>query len=166
MSDLILKHYGHSPDIQFDPSRVYGESHRFDKPNGFWVSVQGPDDWKEWCEAEEFALGTLANEHDVLLSESANILHLDSLEALHRFADEWALEGSTGRWGIHWDLLTDHYDGIIIAPYQWQARLSDRTPWYYSWDVASGCIWNLNAIESVRPVDMAEEVSDVQHRAA
>jgi len=39
-------------------------------------------------------------------------------------------------------VVSKEYDGIEIAPYQWDARLS--LIWYYGWDVASGCIWNLD----------------------
>lgn len=42
------------------------------------------------------------------------------------------------------------YDG---APYQWECRLDRDTFWYYSWDCASACIWNLQA---VRPLVEAQ----------
>ena len=47
-------------------------------------------------------------------------------------------------------MLDRRVDGIIIAPYQWYCRMT--VDWYYTWDCASGCIWNLDAIESVNAV--------------
>ena len=39
------------------------------------------------------------------------------------------------------------YDGIEINPYIGKAHLDNKTLWYYSWDVASGCIWNLGKVK-------------------
>jgi hypothetical protein len=41
--------------------------------------------------------------------------------------------------------LTDKYDGIEINPYQFEARY--QYLWYYGWDIASGCVWNLNNVK-------------------
>ena len=40
-----------------------------------------------------------------------------------------------------WDTLIGQYDGIEICPYLQQFRMSNSM-WYYTWDVASGCIWD------------------------
>ncbi|QBI98814.1 hypothetical protein SEA_BOBBY_184 [Mycobacterium phage Bobby] len=48
---------------------------------------------------------------------------------------------------IDWGKVAADYGGIIIAPYQWSRRMDPH--WYYTWDCASGCIWNLEAIESL-----------------
>ena len=39
---------------------------------------------------------------------------------------------------------------MFITPYQWELRF--ELDWYYGWDVASGCVWNLSVIESMEPV--------------
>lgn len=149
--DLRLKHYSDAP-VEFRREPVIQDGFRFDKPRGFWVSVEGEDDWKTWCEAEEFGLGRLAVEHDVTLTVDANVLLIDSLDALREFADKWKVERGDYRDGIQWAVLEHFYDGIIIAPYQWGARLDPDTSFYYGWDCASGCIWNSDAIESITPV--------------
>ena len=49
----------------------------------------------------------------------------------------------------NWDDVVRQYDGLIIAPYQWAKRCDYS--WYYGWDCASGVIWNLRAVASVKP---------------
>jgi len=49
---------------------------------------------------------------------------------------------------IDWPLLADiDWDGIEICPYLQEFRMS-KSYWYYPWDVASGCIWNPEALVS------------------
>lgn len=43
------------------------------------------------------------------------------------------------------------YAGIEISPYQYECRF--ELTWYYGWDVASGCVWDKEAIRAVEPVD-------------
>ncbi len=160
--DLQLRHYSQDPDFAFDRTLDYsGKLKRWDKPSGFWVSVLGEDDWKTWCQAEDFRTGSLDNEHTVTLAPEARILLIDTLEGLHRFTRlyDCTPAADTRRYGwrgdrIAWDHLVNFYDGIIIAPYQWPARLANETAWYYGWDCASGCIWNLEAIRTVEPASL------------
>jgi len=45
---------------------------------------------------------------------------------------------------INWEEVSKNWEGIEIVPYIWTAR--NILNWYYPWDVASGCIWNLDGI--------------------
>lgn len=154
-------HYASEP-VTLDRYREYvqGRPETFRKPRGFWVSVTGEDDWPSWCRNEDFEIGRLAVEHTVTLAPSAKILRLHSAAGMREFHDRFAVEGDFerrhpalaghDRWPIDWRAVAEEYDGVIIAPYQWSQRLG--LSWYYGWDVASGCIWNLTAIASVAPV--------------
>ena len=164
---MKLIHYAEKP-VTLDRARAYPQDRRpagpFTKPEGLWVSVEGSDDWKSWCEAEEFSLYRLAVPHQVTLSDEANILVISDADAMEKFTAEYGRE-----WGGHllkpplkdtaweksidWTEITQRHDGIIIAPYQWSCRMS--LSWYYGWDAASGCIWNLDAIADFS----AQEVS-------
>ena len=117
----------------------------YDKPKGLWVSVEGEDDWKSWCEAENFGCGALA--YEIKLSKDANILYLSTASEIIAFTDEYSIEGNS-RWDrkINWSMVASKYHGIIIAPYCWSCRLTEHTIWYYGWDCSSGCIWNIDAI--------------------
>ena len=49
-----LLHYSSKPiTAVYSVSQGPGlEHHRYDKPRGLWLSVEGEDDWRSWCEAE------------------------------------------------------------------------------------------------------------------
>jgi hypothetical protein len=148
---MDLTHYTYDP-FTFDRDYEYEQGRfRWDKPSGFWVSVDGEDDWPSWCRSEGFRTDSLEYAHTVTLKSDAHILHLYRFSDLLQFTAEYVsdigVKDYTG--AIDWGRVAQKYDGIIIAPYCWEARLDERTGWYYGWDCASGCIWNLDAIASV-----------------
>lgn len=118
------------------------------KPRGLWVSVD--DAWQEWCSENDFGIGEY--KHEIVLKPDAKILRIETSEALHAFTKQYGksndMDGALrlARHLIDWREVASRYHGIIIAPYQWSCRLSMETFWYYSWDCASGCIWNADAI--------------------
>lgn len=160
---MELKHYPRgSEPFDLDRTRVYDQEQRYDKPSGLWVSVKGDNDWSWWTQTEGFLADTTAadNEFSVHLSGTANLLHLETSADIYRFTDAYGLDVGWDNpfsrgYRIDWSRLTIEYDGIVIAPYQWECRYADRTFWYYGWDCASGCIWNLDAIASVEPAGMS-----------
>lgn len=166
IDSLRLMHYQAEP-LTLDRSRVYTQHKRlqFTKPVGFWVSVQGDTDWPSWCRIEEFRVDTLAVAHEVRLRDSANIRTITSIAEIDAFHHEFTAPSEfdirmgydRSYWGINWPAVVQQYDGVIITPYLWERRSGGGCDWYYTWDCASGCIWNLDAIESVTVV--AEEVA-------
>lgn len=163
--------------VTWDPNRKYEQPSASawfagTKPNGLWVSVSPNSranldphassnsrmdlnwlDWPAWCEREGFCLSDLAVEHVVTLTPSANILSLTSAEAIDEFTAKYHTNPAMATFdtfalnaGIDWARVTSEYDGMIIAP--WQPSRHHVYWWYNSWDCASGCIWNLAAIES------------------
>jgi len=130
------------------------------KPYGLWVSVDGPDDWTEWCLAEDFCLNALKYRWVVTLKEDANILRLATTWDLVDFTNTYGVDiglGTYGYYQINWKAVALVYQGIIIAPYNWECRLGDYGEasyrvhhWYYTWDCASGCIWDPSAIASMK----------------
>lgn len=132
------------------------------KPKGFWVSDEsrGAYGWRSWCKAESFRPHSFKYEHEVKLVPNAKILYLRTAKAIDDFADEYIADSELNRrmaeigqsvYEIDWKRVAKKYQGIIITPYQWQQRLG-RHMWYYSWDCASGCIWNKRAIQSITVV--------------
>ena len=127
------------------------------KPRGLWVSVEGEDDWKSWCIRERFWLVNLTTETEIKLLPDAKIIHLSCAGDIDDFGDkytavEYPYNGFPGAF-INWPQIATEYDGIIIAPYVWSRRLASRCFWYYGWDCASGCIWNIGAIESMKTLN-------------
>lgn len=162
---MKLSHYDYHP-IQWNPDHAYDVSQRggYGKPHGFWVSVDGEDDWAEWCLREGFCPEALAARHEVILASDANVAMITTPQGINEFHATYAYEDEvslhmrdSGRlspeylnnqWKIHWPTVAQDYDGVIIAPYQWTLRLGGPH-WYYGWDCASGVIWRTGAIASV-----------------
>lgn len=162
-----LVHYSHKPlediyDCQQDLDFMGGR-----KPQGLWVTTENTeDDWMSWCLCENFPLGNFLNK--VSLVPKANILYIKTSKALVDFHGQYKVTSSFARRytgfpkhdAINWPAVAKKYDGIVIAPYQWKHRLSTPvSEWYYSWDVASGCIWKSRAIKKVttRPLTSDEK---------
>lgn len=132
------------------------------KPQGLWVSVEGPDDWKAFCQTTTIFDDSFEHTYEVKLKDDANILRLSSPEDIDAFEAEWIKpdpdyqKAGLGRGHqIDWQGVAAKYQGIIITPYIWPRRFSAGV-WYYGWDCASGCIWNAAAIASVEEVDQEE----------
>lgn len=125
------------------------------KPNGLWVSWgDGEGSWPAWCENEGFGLKRLVAITEIELVPTANILRLSGADDIDAFDSQFSRlreyqKQPSWRWGpdcIGWNEVAAIYDGILIAPYIWERRLHDRARWYYTWDCASGCIWNPSAV--------------------
>lgn len=150
-----LLHYAEKPTTLDMRNYEQAASRYWMKPRGLWVSVEGEDDWPTWCRSEQFRLAALDNVHEVVLKPDAHVLTISSKDELIAFTNEYSAP-SPNLWGndrtetIDWWTVATRYGGIIIAPYQWSCRFS--LSWYYGWDVASGCIWDIDAIESFQNV--------------
>lgn len=116
------------------------------KPAGFWFEVDG--DWQRWCEGESFRLETFRFSYSLDLDLS-RFLFLKTISDIDSFTSQWT-KGTEYNWEVYWQLLHRAYSGIIIAPYQWERRYTDHTSWYYSWDCASGVVWNISAVRSFK----------------
>lgn len=132
------------------------------KPDGFWLSVDNFEpNWRTWCEGEDFNVRNLKIPHEVRLREDAKILwlrtaeNIDELNAAYQVPYEPDRDISRRVYRMDWKRLAENCQGIIIAPYQWSRRYCKDFSWYYSWDCASGCIWDARAIESILPVPSA-----------
>lgn len=162
---MILHHYADTP-ITLDRTHVYDHiKARAFKPDGFWLSVPDEYDWPTWCRDEEFCLDSLTYQHNVTLNPAANVLWLETPADIDNFHKKYSSEADpfykSGSFSpeyahrqrtIDWTYIATLYDGIIITPYQFSRRL-DGPFWYYGWDCASGCIWNLDAIATFSPAN-------------
>lgn len=126
----------------------------FMKPFGFWYGIGRA--WHEWVESEmPHWMGRYNYEVDL---GGSNILVLGSPGDLKEFQSQYASpDGSL----VNWMKVSKIYDGIEIDPYQWSCRL--ELPWYYGWDVASGCVWNLASTRIV-PVQEKQSQTDENER--
>lgn len=146
---MILTHFSSAETIQLE-GRSYVQRDHF-KPTGLWVSDEsvGSYGWSLWCAAEEYGIGP--NAFSVVLADDSRVLTLTTPEAIKMFDSRY----TNGDQYIDWARVAERWQGILITPYQWSLRLSD-VRWYYSWDCASGCIWDPAAVASVTRVDVTE----------
>lgn len=163
---MRLLHYSNAYLTKVENRRFTRTKADGSKPAGLWVSVEGPDDWKTWCEDKNFDLDHLTHVTEVVLAANAKIKRIQTSAAFMAFHREFKCRPAfaansqlddhywDGR-AIRWDDIAKEHDGIIIAPYQGSCRLVDDAPWYLGWDCASGCIWNADAIAELRPVPQA-----------
>ncbi len=156
--ELEKRHYNQGPN---------------DKPQGFWYGFG--KEWINWIESEDpkrkiehvyevdidgsnilkiknySELAEFTKEHVYEVDiDGSNILKIKNYSELAEFTKE---HGSGIRenpriiFFIDWYTIGLRYDGIEINPYIWQARLDTKFLWYYGWDIASGCIWNLDKVK-------------------
>lgn len=156
MSARLLHYSDKLTPIDLGHKYVQDDVGAFSKPRGLWVSVEGEDDWASWCRDNGFGLERMAHCTEVALIANANILTLSSAHELDDFTARYGSLRNHRAYddGIRWAEVAAQYNGIIIAPYQWERRLG--LSWYYGWDCASGVIWNLwDAVSYTRVVDCA-----------
>lgn len=140
------------------------------KPEGFWVSDENADmGWKEWCVGQGFRTNRLTCVHDVTLAADARIVYLRNEQDILGFTEAFAvkdhLNNMLAKGGyrppdhgdyydgngmfMDWPKVAQLYQGIVITPYIWRCRMAMNTFWYYPWDCASGCIWDVSAIQDI-----------------
>ncbi len=141
---------------------------RFPKPHGFWVSVEDFEkdrNWHTWCGLDKFRLEGLKYRYHVILKKKAKILYLKNDKELEEFSLKYAgnYDFASYIYIIKWQDLMKEYDGIIIAPYKSSCTLMNLTiSWYYPWDCASGCIWNVSAVKSFTLEPIQEKPEEPQ----
>jgi len=109
------------------------------KPKGLWYSCG--DDWIQWASSE---MPGMINKANYLYKIEVNY---DKIKTVHSEAEftflekEYGAKSMIGGTVIDWKKLQDDgFAGIEICPYFNNKRYTAQ--WYYSWDVASGCIWD------------------------
>lgn len=150
---MRLIHYSKEPITEVYSSGENFVSYNF-KPRGLWVSVEGEDDWPSWCKSEGFGLERFICATEVILSKNASIKYLRNEKDIDSFSKKYGIKSEITPLilAIDWEKLRPKYQGIIIAPYVWQRRLSNAR-WYYSWDCASGVIWDKEAVKEIKAIE-------------
>lgn len=156
---MIVERYTRNRKLKLrnvSPSRQSKGDLPYQKPDGNWISVPGEMDWPSFCQSD-YSVWGLRYRHTLEL-DMRSIMLITNVEEIDRFADEWGVKtilNGYSWWGIAWDKLAERYQGIVIAPYIWERRLSLQgkaakvSNWYYTWDCASGCIWDATAIKYI-----------------
>lgn len=132
------------------------------KPKGLWVSDEDEYGWREWCTGEDYGTDRLKVAHEITLADDATILRITAEYGIDEFTRMYRATGyERDGYRLNWPEIATVHQGILITPYVGNRRLSMHCGWYYPWDCASGCIWDSEAIESFRVVELAPlEASD------
>lgn len=142
------------------------------KPVGLWVSVDGENDWRAWCEAEDFLNLSEQLAHEIILRDNHRVLIVDSFAAMVDFHQLYGIkiDGRHGRaeYRVDWPRVARDQSGIIIAPYRGECRLGHReiSDWYHTWDCASGCIWDAAAVAQIIPAKPEMALPNLVHQQA
>jgi hypothetical protein len=112
------------------------------KPRGIWYACG--NEWISWLTYEmPHWIGDYVYSFKV---DESKILMIKTTEEFKSFEREF-LDTNDRQWGgrsIDWARVAREYSGIEICPYRGEARYS--SDWYYGWDVASGCVWESEAV--------------------
>lgn len=81
----------------------------------------------------------------------SRILRLTTVAQIRAFTAKYRDDTNTypGTMRIDWRKVERDFAGIEIAPYQYRLRFDRNVSWYYPWDVASGCLWDVDVIKHV-----------------
>ena len=121
------------------PDTTVGTSY---KPHGLWYSCDG--EWERWCEDEDWERGDFIYSVDISHVNLKSITNLKEFDAFHRdYIEPLPEYDKRAAWSL---LAYEGYDGIEIAPYIHERRFMMDSIWYYTWDVASGCVWNASRL--------------------
>lgn len=129
-----------------DPNKTYKQRTHF-KPSGLWYQIGAS--WEAWCANE---MPEWLNDYKVkhaLKIDTSNILIIKNDSELIEFTNRFGVTrpGFRSRNDyILWEEVAKRYDGIEIPNYLYNMRLNNETGWYYTWDVACGCVWNLDVV--------------------
>ena len=91
----------------------------------------------------------LKYEYPVSVKSNTSILYIRNSKEIDFFHSLFAMR-SEGfyPYRINWRTVAEQYQGIVINPYLWERRLDGPvSDWYYGWDCASGCFWDLSSIQ-------------------
>ena len=88
-----------------------------------------------------------------------HVLRVNGIADIFKFTKHYADWRRGRNYLIDWAKVTKHYAGIEINPHSDAAQkyatggggTFNELMWYRFWDVASGCMWDLNNI-SIKPI--------------
>jgi hypothetical protein len=126
----------------------------FSKPTGTWYA-RG-EEWMRFLLGEWQSALTKYSHAFMIDIDYTSMLRINTEKKMDEFEKRWVnqIEGSY-LYGIDWTEVAKQYKGIEIIPYFWNYRHQSKGNWYYTWDIASGCIWDASAIKGFKEIPSA-----------
>ena len=112
------------------------------KPSGFWYGFGS--EWIDWTR-NEMPEWTGKYIYDIDTGNT-NVLQIKTNAEMLQFNSEYKADVYMKDAGeaIDWKKVASKYGGIEINPYQYDDAM---LLWYYGWDIACGCVWNLSGVK-------------------
>lgn len=143
ISSSARVHISANPSLEFAEVRDNFKNRRTMKPRGLWYGI-GPS-WINWIRSEE--MSELEHQHLYEIRVNpGNVLMLDSPESIDAFHETYVYSDNEDF--INWYAVKQDYSGIEVNPYFRNYR--DVYDWYFSWEVASGCLWRRDAVGQIK----------------
>lgn len=118
------------------------------KPIGLWYGIG-----KSWIDFVQSEMPDRETDHVFKIDiDTNNVLIIDNDKSFLDFSNQYKdpqKEGRYGNYKINWPEVAKKYKGIEFSIYFYKYRMDNEHQWYYPWDVASGCIWDLSAVKNV-----------------
>lgn len=135
-----------------------GVSH---KPSGLWYAFGEEwikflkENWKERFEGHEYLYSLSVNVTNIAKPNTALVLRLESKADADEFSRRY-VKGDD-RWSVpDWSAVANDFGGIEIV-----SEFIGYHAWTDKWDIASGCVWNNDAIINT---DKLSTDADVQYK--
>lgn len=161
----------HYSDVRLKRPRSTANPGDQGRPCGLWFSVG--DAWLNYQRQQSFTeIGSAHYPHkfryanEVTLRPEHGVLIITGEGDFYAFNDAYSEPRGHNRAGevtrgIRWGRVLQDHTGIMIAPHlEVKAQRIGETgiplpvaesEWYYTWVVASGCLWDASVIEDVAP---------------
>jgi hypothetical protein len=123
------------------------------KPKGLWYGFG--TSWIDFVRSEMPAWESDTKHVFKIEIDTSNILIIKDDESFLEFSDKYKDPEYEKKWPdikidkINWPEVAKEYKGIEFPVYFSKYRMNRKYFWYYPWDVASGCIWDLSAVKKV-----------------
>ena len=115
------------------------------KPLGFWYGFG--KNWLLWCKENlPSSLGRYV--YRVNIRNESKLLKIKNVKELIEFDNVYRNENQEEKISdtINWYAVSKNYNGIEINPILNSSKYVDYL-WCSSWDIASGCLWNVDNVE-------------------
>jgi|2_EtaG_2_1085320.scaffolds.fasta_scaffold20757_4 hypothetical protein len=134
------------PDLK---GMVFPQSDKAMKPRGVWYGFG--DNWLMKIE-ENYPAFSNRYKYVFEIEVTGNILKLETEEEHKEFYKKYGTEDITYR--IDWPVVKDHYDGIEVmgGALHGKSLWDDDLDWLFTWEIDSGCIWNMNSFKIVKKI--------------
>jgi hypothetical protein len=133
------------------------------KPDGLWFcAVEKDKGWDDFVRRKvcvgdaSFSLDQIKYRTRVEFNTASKPLFVRNGEEFDRFTENYSqisdetLERTRNvfrkRPRIDWPRFAREFDAIVIAPFRADRLQDTKSEWYRCWDVASGCVWNPEAV--------------------